>query len=261
MTADVRRRLGTTLLVFCVLAGLTFNGEDVAAEAGRPRVHVVSFGLFGMNNLFQREATAAADVIAEHYGHSGQVIVRANTEYHSAAQTGDLRYTLRGLVSTIDRNQDILFLFLTSHGSQKGLAVGTNDDRRTVLLSPGQLRELLVDTGIRYRVVIISACFAGVFADEIADDYTLVIAAADANHTSFGCSDSNPGNYTYFGEAFFGESFRPGVNLDEAFARAKIRVTAREAEEHLTGSNPQMKGGAAVRAQLAKLEQPISTHN
>ena len=223
------------------------------ADASKPQVHVVSFGLWGMNTLFKREAAAAAEVIASHYGKTGQIIVRANTPKHTSARIGNVRSTIEGLASTIDTENDIVFAFFTSHGSKNGLAVLANDSRRVFDLSPSELIGMLTANRIRNRVIIVSACYSGVFSDLIADPHTLVITAADADHTSFGCNDDNKGNYTYFGEAFFGESFKPGVDIADAFKRAKSNVSARETAEQLPHSNPQMRGGEAVLEKLVKM--------
>ena len=232
-----------------------------ADDAKSPRLHVVSFGLWGDQNLFKRKAVAAADAIASHYGRLGQLIVRTNSLTRSAGRIPDLRDALHGLASTIDRQEDILFLFLTSHGNQEGLAVKTFDSDKVFVLSPERLGGMLRVAGIRYRVVVISACYSGVFAEQIADDNTLVITAADANHSSFGCNADNAGNWTYFGQAFFADSLKPGRSLDEAFQNAKARVSDREQTEKLLGSNPQMKGGAAVRAQIARLKPALENRN
>jgi hypothetical protein len=74
---------------------------------------------------------------------------------------------------------DILFLILTSHGSRDSLAVVAG--RRVETLKPSNLSEMLSRTGVRTKVVIISACYSGVFIRRLADADTLVITAADAN--------------------------------------------------------------------------------
>jgi Peptidase C13 family len=256
VTALSRRRfVGFLAASYLALATPALAQQKAPSDRAsqKPRVHVVSFGLWADNDLFRREATAAADVIANYTGKSGQLIVRANAKKHSAARIADLRDTLHGLASTMDRAEDVLFLFLTSHGAQDGLGVKTFDSDRVLPLAPERLGGMLRVAGIRYRVVVISACYSGVFSDAIADDNTLVITAADRDHSSFGCNDDNPGNYTYFGEAFFGQSLKSGVSLDEAFREAKARVGEREKAEKLEGSNPQMKGGAAVKRHLARI--------
>ena len=55
---------------------------------------------------------------------------------------------------------DILFL-ITSHGSRDGLAVVAG--RLAETLTPSRLSEMLGRTGVRNKVVIISACYSGVF--------------------------------------------------------------------------------------------------
>ena len=252
MSGPLQRLLvhGVGILMLAVAAVHPATADDT-----QPRVHVVSIGLWGYQNLFKREAIAAADVISARYGRSGQMIVRTNSLSRSAGRISDVRDTLQGLASTMDRQEDILFLFLTSHGNAAGLAVITNDAKRPAMLSPGRLSGILAATGIRYRVVIISACYSGVFADQIADDNTLVITAADAQHSSFGCGADNIGNWTYFGQAFFADSLARGLTLDAAFQNAKVRIGEREQAEKLVGSNPQIKGGDAVHAQLARMDK------
>ena len=68
-------------------------------------------------------------------------------------------------------------------------------------VTPSNLADMLDRTGVRHKVVIISACYSGVFIPRLAEADTLVITAADANHSSFGCRDK--AKWTYFGDAFF----------------------------------------------------------
>src|SRR5258707_276544 len=143
-------------------------------------------------------------------------------------------------------DRDILFLILTSHGSQEGLAV--NAGRSAETLKPSNLAGMLKRTGIRYKVVIISACYSGVFIPPIADADTLVITAADANHSSFGCEDK--AKWTYFGDAFFNAALRRANNLKDAFLMARSLVLRRELREGFEPSHPQMAGGGKVEPLL-----------
>ena len=121
---------------------------------------------------------------------------------------------------------DILFLILTSHGTRDGLVV--NAGRLVETLTPSNLAEMLHRTGVRHKVVIISACYSGVFIPRIADADTLVITAADANHASFGCEDK--AKWTYFGDAFFNVALRRAISLKDAFLLARsLVVEARDA--------------------------------
>jgi hypothetical protein len=147
----------------------------------------------------------------------------------------------------LDPDNDILFVILTSHGSPDGLAVKAGELSQT--LTPSRLADMLQRTGVRHRVVIISACYSGVFIPRLATPDELVITAADARHPSFGCEDR--AKWTYFGDAFFNVALRHATSLKDAFDDARARVARRERREHFAPSNPQMAGGANVQPLLA----------
>ena len=61
----------------------------------------------------------------------------------------------------MDREHDLLVVVLTSHGSPDGVAVQAG--RHVEILSPAALAGMLDRAGVRHRVVIVSACYSGVF--------------------------------------------------------------------------------------------------
>jgi hypothetical protein len=148
----------------------------------------------------------------------------------------------------MDRESDILFLILTSHGSQDGVAVEAG--RRSEILSPPALAGLLDRAGVRHRIVIISACYSGVFLGPLANDDSLVITAADSKHSSFGCQDKV--KWTYFGDAFFNTALRHTADLRQAFDEARTIVRQRERRYHLAPSTPQIAGGKNIDELLGK---------
>jgi hypothetical protein len=97
-------------------------------------------------------------------------------------------------------------------------------------------------------VVVVSACYSGVFIPRLATPDVLVITAADADHSSFGCEDK--AKWTYFGDAFFNVALRQAKNLKEAFDIARTLVRKRELREHFEPSNPLMEGGVNVQPLL-----------
>ena len=146
----------------------------------------------------------------------------------------------------MDAENDVLFVILTSHGSRAGLAVKAG--RLTQTLTPSDLAGMLARTGVRHKVVVISACYSGVFIPRLANPDVLVITAADADHPSFGCEDK--AEWTYFGDAFFNVALRQAKNLKDAFLVARALVRTRELREHFEPSNPRMAGGANVQQLL-----------
>ncbi len=231
-------------LIAGALAFMPIFAAVHAAEDHR-KVTVVSFGLFGGQSVFRREATGAAEIVANRF-EADPVVVRFNTKTGGDASVEALAATLQAEAKKMNGDRDILFLILTSHGSQEGLAV--NAGRSAETLKPSNLAGMLKRTGIRYKVVIISACYSGVFIPPIADADTLVITAADANHSSFGCEDK--AKWTYFGDAFFNIALRQTSNLKEAFLLARSLVSKRELRQGFEPSHPQMAGGGNVEPLL-----------
>src|SRR6267154_1918589 len=144
------------------------------------------------------------------------------------------------------RTMFCFFLILTSHGSPAGLAVKAG--RLTQTLTPSNLADMLARTGVRHKVVVISACYSGVFIPHLANPDLLVITAADAEHPSFGCRDK--AKWTHFGDAFFNVALRQAKSLKDAFVVARALVQKRELREHFEPSSPRMAGGANVQPLL-----------
>jgi tetratricopeptide (TPR) repeat protein len=217
-----------------------FSSASHGAEF-KPKVTVAAFGLYGDQSVFESEAKGAARIVADRFGGSA-VIVRANTKSREDANFEMIAATLQSAAKSMDIQNDILFLILTSHGSRAGLAVKAGTRQET--LSALNLVTALNNTLVRHRVVIISACYSGVFIRPLADPDTLIITAADADHTSFGCKNGN--DWTYFGGAFFNTALRRTSNLRDAFALASSLIRKRELQSGLTPSNPQMAGGENI---------------
>ena len=136
-------------------------------------------------------------------------------------------------------------LYFTSHGSPDGIVLGL----RT--LTPAELARIVnVDCGSRPAVVVISACFAGVFVPELAGKERLVITAARRDRSSFGCGQAD--RYPYFDECVL--SVWPRVDNFIALGRAaRSCVAARETREHVgPPSEPQIRVGTLIPAMLPK---------
>jgi Peptidase C13 family len=236
-------RLGAPLLAFALTVALSVS--PVCAVEDARKVSVVSFGLFGDQGVFRSEATGAAQVVAGRFG-SGPINVQYNSKKGGGATIEGLAMSLQVAANGMNADNDILFLILTSHGSRAGLAVKAG--RLTQTLTPSNLADMLVRTGMRYKVVVISACYSGIFIPRLANPDTLVITAADADHPSFGCRDK--AKWTYFGNAFFNVALRQAKSLKDAFVVARSLVRKRELRERFEPSDPLMAGGENVQPLL-----------
>ena len=210
--------------------------------------YIVSFGLFGGESVFESEAQGAALILRERLRAKAAPLVSFNRKSGGAATARTLAVALRRAGAAMDPDHDTLVVVLTSHGSPKGLAVEAGTTSET--LTPPDLRRMLDASGAKYRVVIISACYSGVFVPALADPRTLVITAAAADRPSFGCEDGR--RWTYFGDAFFNRTLRRAPDLESAFEGARRLVTARERRDGFEPSRPQLAGGSEVLALLGR---------
>src|SRR5215211_5588090 len=270
MRISFLRRFPTALMIFLLVAGLATSAVSQArtpdASGAEPpfarsrdgirELYIIAFGLFGPESVFASEATKAGEILRARLQPDAQLLVRFNDKRGGSATLPSLATALRSAGQAMDPNKDILAVFLTSHGRPEGLDVVAGRRRET--LSPRSLRAMLNASGARYRVIIISACYSGVFARALADRRTLVITAAAPDRPSFGCEHG--ATWTYFGDAFFNQALRRSRRLDDAFCRAREIVTKRERKQGFKPSRPQMAGGSEVLALLVgpRLEMPIA---
>ena len=240
--ADVTTPYQQTRLVDRALAALQ------PAAPGHGQLYFVGFAGFGSQAVFRREVLAVRQLFDERFGTAGRSIALINSpstiDEAPLATAGNLDRVLRHLGSLMQAS-DSLFLFLTSHGDRGFLAVempGIAMDR----LTSRQLKAILDRSGIKNRVIVISACHSGSFISTLADPTTLVIAAARADRSSFGCEDRR--RWTYFGEAYFNQALRQEDSFTAAFQRARKMIALWEAREKRIPSLPQIAGGEALAA-------------
>ena len=169
---------------------------------------------------------------------------RRDLERAPLASPTALRHALRALAARIRPERDIVFLAISSHGSEGTIAV-SNGVFVVRDLQAEDLAAALNDAGIVWRVIVISACHSGSFIDALRDPRAIVLTAAAADKTSFGCSDDR--DLTYFGEAFLEGPFGRGASLQGAFESARKTVAKWEQEERLTPSDPQAYVGKNMR--------------
>ena len=145
--------------------------------------------------------------------------------------------------------EDVLFLFLTSHGDKGGRFSLSFWPLRLNDLTAADLKAMLDDAGIRHRVIVVSACYSGGFIDALRDDDSLILTASAADRNSFGCG--NEAEFTYFGKAYFDEALRTTDSFSEAFDRALPLIAEREKKDDYKPSEPQRYVGARIEQALA----------
>lgn len=220
--------------------------------AGRPNVYAIAVAAAGTQQLFAREARLALQVAAARFGgddRGGVLLSNGVADILRAplATQGNLAAAASGVGGRIDPAADIAFVYLASHGSPDAeLATELPSYDELTPISSTSVDKALVRAGVRRRVIIISACYAGSWIPALANDDTIVIAAARKDRTSFGCDDTR--SLTNFGEAFLKGPLARGASLREAFDQARKTVARQEARDHLTPSEPQAYVGSRMQA-------------
>jgi hypothetical protein len=224
------------------------------SQPGKPGVYFVGFAGDGGQGVFRRETLFANEVFGARFGSHERSVLLINDiddrDSYPLASVAGLEQTLKVLAARMDVAQDVLVLFLSSHGSQDGLEV-ENGSLPLAQLAPEDVREALDASGIRWRVIVVSACHSGVFVDALKGETTAVVTASDAAHDSFGCDDER--ELTWFGEAFLKDSLLVSASLQDAFHKAAGLIAQREDSEHQVHSNPQLFVGELMQRKLAEL--------
>jgi hypothetical protein len=225
-------------------------------QPGRVDTYLLAAGLWG-DPVFEREASEAANILSAHFGAQGRTIVlsaggQGERRFPSATPT-HLQAAIGRLGQVIDPNEDLVVLFLTSHGSPDGSIALREENRLTGAMRPAHLREALQAAGIRNKVVIISACFSGAFIAPLMNPQTVVLTASAPDRSSFGCQADR--EWTFFGDAFFNQSVRGSSSLLTAFDHSKTLISQWESERNYTPSNPQRFVGAQGAQVLAAAER------
>ena len=202
-------------------------------------------------DVFAKEVVTVEKIIGQRFDASARAVSLVNS-YHTAldypvASVTALRQSIMAIGEAMDKERDILFLFITSHGFSDHAIALEFWPLRFAALSPAVLRGILDESGIKWRVVVVSACYSGGFIEPLRRDDTIVITAAAADKSSFGCDDLN--DWTYFGKAFFADALRKESDLAAAFGEAKQSIARREREENIdVASEPSIFLGSAMDA-------------
>jgi hypothetical protein len=227
-------------------------GALLPRRANRSNLYLVSVAGYADQDVFMREVNSVDALFAERFGTRGRSVRlvnnRGTAQAVPLATRTSLAQTLKRVGALMDPDEDVLFLFLTSHGSRDGRFSIQFYPFRFQDIAATEIRQMLDDAGIRNRVVVVSACYSGTFVEPLRSDDTLVMTASAKDRNSFGCS--NEADFTYFGKAYFDEALRSSDSFIEAFDRALPVIAAREKKEEYTPSDPQRFVGANIAAKL-----------
>ena len=209
--------------------------------------------------VFGREAREAAIVLSRRYGATGRTIVLAGSNgsapsVFARGSPGNLAIVLARVAELMDREEDALLLYTTSHGAPWGLYYHDADNGYGAI-SPNRLATMLEDLRLHNRLLILSACYSGIFVRRLQTGRSAILTAARGDRTSFGCEAEN--DWTYFGDALVNRALRKPQPLTAAYAEAAALVGEWETKGRMTPSLPQLSVGPGASKWLDALEARV----
>lgn len=191
----------------------------------------------------RRDVTLALGRIGFKPDNIRQFSVRPERYRDTRPEKTDPRGIYAALVDLSGKAPGGCLFYLTSHGLPQGAQVDQG------ILQPGVLATMLDQScGARPTVVVISACFSGVYVRTLAKPNRMVLTAARPDRTSFGCGQDN--KYPYFDDCFL-SSMGGARDFNSLAGTVRECVRVREIVEKASPpSEPQFWVGGALRPML-----------
>jgi hypothetical protein len=187
----------------------------------------------------RRDVTAALIAAGFAPAHIRQFSVRPERYPEAKPAPSTPADIARGMIAAAEESKGGCLFYLTSHGAPQGAVVGEG------MLSPRMAAAILdAACGDRPTIVVISACFSGVFVPAVARPNRMILTAARPDRTSFGCGEEDV--YPYF-DACMLDGFPKARDFAALGRSAGACVAAKEKAANLSPpSEPQMWVGGAL---------------
>ncbi len=235
------------------------NSALAAIKPGKKGVveaFILSIGL-DSDPVFTKEASETLNVLSYRYkgaGHSLLLTAGSDDNKTGAPQGSpeNLAIGLATIAERMNRDEDVLILFSTSHGNPKiGLAY-KDGNKGMGMIAPQHLATMLDGLGVKRRMILISACYSGIFMPPLSNQNTVMVTAASSRRSSFGCSPGN--DWTFFGDALINNALRKTQPFEKATQDAVSLIEQWETKSGLLSSEPQVFVGKNAKDWLTPLE-------
>ena len=219
-----------------------------ANDPDRPDLYAILGAGTSYQGVFLREVTQIRDILKPMQGGAeGRTLILANSNAQPFENPmlgrRNLQEALNAVAGRADPDRDATLLYLTSHGGPESFSLGFYDAGLNNLGSE-ELSAMIDESGLTNLIIVVQACYSGSFVDNLAAPDRMVITAAAADRTSFGCASENL--WTEFGRAYFDKALRDTGDFRLAFDRASEAIERREKDEGLPPSNPQIAIGTKM---------------
>jgi hypothetical protein len=270
MTWNVNRRVALVLVGWCVAcvvgcASTPYAGArkeksdsllrvqllqaEQAAAAPTGRILFAGFAMHSQSRAFRGDVVSAESWVRSI--DPAAVVLKLNNPVEG--QEADWPFATAENVATVlkkfaelARPQDKVVILFSTHGSVDALSINFADTYYPHL-DARWLNQHLAGLGRTPTLLLLSACHAGSFVPTVRAPSRVILAAAAANRSSFGCEFSS-GN-TFFIDALLNQTRGGEKSLIELMDAAKVIIDKRERDMGLAPpSRPQSAYGALTRA-------------
>jgi hypothetical protein len=224
-------------------------------KPGNPQttdLYFLGFGSYSFEDVFMKEIEYIKPLMDSKFNTQGRSIALINnlkTMSHTPlATTSNLTRVIKTIGEAMNKEDDILFVYLTSHGSRKHKLTVEFWPLDLNPVTPELLKTAMDEAGIKWRVVLVSSCYSGGYIEPLKDPHTLIFTASAHDRQSFGCGSSS--DFTYFGRAVFVDQLANEQRFLPAFRQAIDSITEREKKEKRKLSLPQLYIGDAIGPKL-----------
>ena len=219
---------------------------------GKPNLYAVAVGADASEDVFRNEAEYVEAMVGKRFGSPGHTVVLENNPAtlttRPLASWTNLEAALGGLAKVMDPREDVLLLYIATHGSSDHTLLVDMDPIPLDQIDPDGLAEILSKQPFRWKVVVVNACYSGGFVPKLRGTGTLVLTAARSDRTSFGCGADS--DITYFGRAWLAHGLNATPDFIDAFGKAKTEIASWEKRDALQPSEPQIDVGTGIDGKL-----------
>lgn len=242
------------IIVLALLLGLVESAHAQASAAppsrfaGWTSAIVAADWRDGANRPIQAFDNARRDLVK---GFLAAGFPRANMVDYSlrpdVPQPTSASDALDGLNAAATRGTAGCLLYFTSHGAPNAMVFG-EAPRMTPDIMANMVRSAC---GTRPTVVIVSACYSGIFVNALSAPNRMVLTAASRERTSFGCGADE--TYPWFDGCVI-ETLPNATDFLSLAAGTRACVTRKETEHGVNlPSEPQLFVGAEMQLRLPTL--------
>jgi hypothetical protein len=195
--------------------------------------------------VFDRDVRLVQQAIDARYGNLLDSLVVGTEQISGTQSTATDEIAL--LADQARDGQDVVVVFFTSHGTEGSITVLPSGASDFFDWSAADIRDFLSPLEADRQVVILQACHSGSLIPALQHPNRIIITAARADRSSFGCEPG--GDSTWFVKALT-EEMASGGSWEEIFARTESSVLRYETEQGLAEgerSYPQFSVGAAMQ--------------